>query len=73
MINRYKDNYAEYILYIVFGILTTVVNFITYFIFIKAIGFTTVTSNLIATAISIIFAYITRYLYSIQKEIALEN
>lgn len=63
MINRYKDNYAEYILYIVFGILTTVVNFITYFIFTKAIGFTTVTSNLIATAISIIFAYITNKIF----------
>lgn len=63
MINRYKDNYAEYILYIVFGILTTIVNFITYFIFTKAIGFTTVASNLIATAISIIFAYITNKIF----------
>lgn len=63
MLNRYKDNYAEYILYIVFGIVTTVVNFITYFIFTKAIGFTTVTSNLIATAISIIFAYITNKIF----------
>lgn len=63
MINRYKDNYAEYILYIVFGILTTTINFITYFIFTKVIGFSTVTSNLIATAISIIFAYITNKLF----------
>lgn len=63
MINRYKDNYAEYILYIVFGILTTTINFITYFIFTKVIGFSTVISNLIATAISIIFAYITNKLF----------
>lgn len=63
MINRYKDNYAEYILYIVFGILTTTINFITYFIFTKVIGFSTVTSNLMATAISIIFAYITNKLF----------
>lgn len=63
MINRYKGNYAEYILYIVFGILTTTINFITYFIFTKVIGFSTVTSNLIATAISIIFAYITNKLF----------
>ena len=63
MINRYKDNYAEYILYIVFGILTTTINFITYFIFTKVIGFSTVTSNIIATAISIIFAYITNKLF----------
>lgn len=63
MFIRYKDRYAEYILYIVFGILTTIVNFITYFIFIKVMGFTTVTSNLIATAISIIFAYITNKIF----------
>lgn len=46
-----------------FGILTTTINFITYFIFTKVIGFSTVTSNLIATAISIIFAYITNKLF----------
>lgn len=63
MFIRYKDNYAEYILYIEFGILTTTINFITYFIFTKVIGFSTVTSNLIATAISIIFAYITNKLF----------
>ena len=63
MFIRYKDRYTEYILYIVFGILTTTINFITYFIFTKVIGFSTVTSNLIATAISIIFAYITNKLF----------
>ena len=63
MLNRYKDRYTEYILYIVFGILTTIVNFITYFIFTKAVGLSTITSNLIATAISIIFAYITNKIF----------
>lgn len=63
MFIRYKDRYTEYILYIVFGILTTIVNFITYFIFTKAVGLSTITSNLIATAISIIFAYITTKLF----------
>lgn len=63
MFIRYKDRYTEYILYIVFGILTTVINFIAYFIFTKVIRLSTVTSNLIATAISIIFAYITNKLF----------
>lgn len=63
MFIRYKDRYAEYILYVLFGTLITIINFITYFIFTKAMGLSTVTSNLTAITVSIIFSYLTNKLF----------
>lgn len=59
MINKYKENIA----YLIFGVLTTVINFVTYFILTETAGINTVTSNIIATTVSILFAYITNKLF----------
>ena len=58
-----KDAIREYILYILYGVLTTGVNFLTYFVLAKKLGISTVTSNIDATLVSIIFAYVTNKLY----------
>lgn len=55
--------YSECISYIIFGTLTTVVNFAVYFMLAQLIGLPTVTSNLTATVVSILFAYITNKIY----------
>lgn len=55
--------YSECISYIIFGTLTTVVNFAVYFMLAQPIGLPTVTSNLTATVVSILFAYITNKIY----------
>lgn len=58
-----KDAIREYVLYILYGVLTTGVNFLTYFVLVKKLGISTVTSNVDATLVSIIFAYVTNKLY----------
>lgn len=58
-----KEAMREYVLYILYGVLTTGVNFLTYFVLAKKLGISTVTSNIDATLVSIIFAYVTNKLY----------
>ena len=53
----------EIILYIIFGVLTTVVNLIAYYLFSNIIKINYLISNLIAWIISVIFAYMTNKLY----------
>nr|WP_321328338.1 GtrA family protein [uncultured Ilyobacter sp.] len=57
----------ELILYIFFGVLTTVVNFITYFLILK-ISKNYVFATTIAFIIAIIFAYITNKKYVFEKK-----
>ena len=58
-----KEAMREYVLYALYGVLTTGVNFLTYFVLAKKLGISTVTSNVDATLVSIIFAYVTNKLY----------
>lgn len=58
-----KEAMREYVLYVLYGVLTTGVNFLTYFVLAKKLGISTVTSNIDATLVSIIFAYVTNKLY----------
>lgn len=60
---KYNSNYNEGVTYIIFGILTTLLNFLLYFILTETTGIGAVTSNIIATAASIIFAYITNKIF----------
>lgn len=53
--NRYKD----VIPYGIFGVLTTVVNILTYVICSKYLGFTTVVSTVVAWVVAVLFAYVT--------------
>lgn len=63
LIKKYYTKYEEVIKYLFFGVLTTLVNFITYyllvFIFKTEEGALGITFNVTATVISILFAYVT--------------
>lgn len=53
------QKYRELILYVFFGGLTTVVNFVSYAVFAKMLGVDEITSTVIAFVLSVIFAYLT--------------
>lgn len=62
-IKKYYTKYEEVIKYLIFGVLTTIVNFVTYYVLVflfrtedGAIG---IVCNVSATIISILFAYVT--------------
>ena len=54
---------TQTILYVIFGILTTMVNLISYYFFSNIITINYLISNTIAWIISVIFAYMTNKLY----------
>ncbi len=55
--------YKEILLYLIFGALTTLVNFVTYFLFYNMLFFSNVSSTIISWVFSVIFAYITNKLF----------
>ena len=57
------DLTKELTTYIFFGVLTTIVNFITYFLFKGVFGIHYLISNIIAWFISVLFAYITNRIW----------
>lgn len=58
----------ELISYIFFGILTTVVNIVVYYIFGDVLGINYVISNIIAWFLSVLFAYITNRIWVFESE-----
>jgi putative flippase GtrA len=54
--------HKEIILYLIVGGLTTVVNIASYFVFANVCGIPTVWSNILAWAVSVIFAFVTNKL-----------
>lgn len=59
--------YRELILYLVFGVLTTLVNIITFY-FCKNIGIYYQISNIIAWVASVLFAFVTNKFYVFQSD-----
>ncbi|MEE0866236.1 MAG: GtrA family protein [Clostridia bacterium] len=55
--------YKEIINYLIFGVLTTIVNFITYFVLVRILNSNETISNALAWIISVIFAYITNKIF----------
>lgn len=69
--NRITELYKkhkEIILYLVFGGLTTLVNYASYFIFSHLINCSVVTSTSIAWIIAVLFAYITNKLWVFESK-----
>lgn len=62
-IKKEYEKYKEIINYLIFGVLTTVVNFMVYIILSKFFGVNDVVSNAFAWFVSVIFAYITNKIY----------
>lgn len=58
----------EMVLYIIFGVLTTLVNIISYLLFAKIFGINNLLSNIIAWVFSIVFAYITNRIYVFESK-----
>lgn len=56
-------NYKEQILYIIFGVLTTVLNFLVYIIFTRVFEANFLISNAVAWLLAVIFAFITNKIY----------
>lgn len=51
--------YKSIILYIIFGVLTTFINIVVYYICSYILGLDTILSNVIAWILSVLFAYVT--------------
>lgn len=68
--NNIRNNLnTEVVLYIIFGALTTVINFVVYVLCSELLVFSVVGSNIIAWIISVLFAYITNKRVVFQSEI----
>lgn len=68
----------ELVLYVVFGALTTLVNFVVYFLFARLLGVHYLISNIFAWFFAVLFAYVTNRIWvfeskneNILKEISL--
>ncbi|RAP51670.1 MAG: hypothetical protein BZ133_02490 [Methanosphaera sp. SHI613] len=57
------DLKKELVLYVVFGVLTTVVNILVYVVFAKFLNVDYIISNIIAWFLSVLFAYITNRIW----------
>ncbi len=57
------EKYREVLMYLVFGVLTTLVNYISYLILAKSLNINYMVSTVISQIIAMIFAYITNKLY----------
>lgn len=62
ILNLYKQ-FKEQILYIVFGVLTTAINIIAFFVCSRLVNLSLIPSNIIAWILSVLFAFITNKIY----------
>lgn len=62
MISLYKK-YKEILMYLIFGLLTTVVNIVVYFISSDLLSINYLISNVMAWFISVLFAFVTNKVY----------
>lgn len=68
-IKELLKKYEELILYVVFGVLTTVVNFAVYWVLNKALGDNFyLVNNVIAWFVSVVFAYVTNKLWVFESK-----
>ncbi len=59
MIREYWDKYKDVIFYLVFGVLTTVVNIVTYWVCVHILGTSVMVGTILAWVLAVFFAYIT--------------
>lgn len=60
--------YKELIMYGIFGVLTTVINIVTYTILYNQLGVSNVVSNVIAWILSVLFAYVTNKIWVFESK-----
>lgn len=65
--NKILQKYRELILYVVFGVLTTVCNFAVYFIATRLFHLSIEIANILGWLLSVLFAYVTNRQYVFQS------
>lgn len=58
----------EVIAYLIFGVLTTIVNIVVYYLFARVFGVNYLISNIIAWFLSVLFAYITNRIWVFESK-----
>ena len=66
--SRIMNAKREMVLYIIFGVLTTLVNILSYLLFAKICGINNLISNIMAWFLSIIFAYVTNRIFVFESK-----
>lgn len=64
---NYLKKYKDVILYLFFGVLTTVVNIVSYWLMAHPLGFGVMPSTITAWIVSVLFAYITNRIWVFQS------
>lgn len=72
-IKELYNKYKEIINYLIFGVLTTAVNFIVYLVCAKLFHIDEVVSNVIAWFLSVLFAYVTNKIYVFESKSVEKN
>jgi len=67
-LNDFMRFEKELIFYIIFGILTTLVNILLYLFLTKLLGFNYIISNILAWFFSVLFAYITNRIWVFESD-----
>ena len=67
-IKELYNKYKEILMYLIFGVLTTVVNIVSYFLLARILHIVTVVSTVIALILSILFAYITNKIFVFESK-----
>ena len=67
-IKELYNKYKEILMYLIFGVLTTVVNIASYFLLARILHIDTVVSTVIALILSILFAYITNKIFVFESK-----
>lgn len=68
VITNTYTKYKKIIDYLIFGVLTTVVNYITYLVCTRVLGLSVTLSTILAWIISVLFAYITNKIYVFESK-----
>lgn len=68
MSRTFWNRYRQYILYLVFGVGTTVCNIVSYWFLSKICGWYMLTANIVAGVLSIAFAYVTNKLWVFESK-----
>ena len=68
MIKKIFLKYKDIIMYLIFGVLTTLINIISYFITYELLNIPNVPSTIIAWILSVIFAFITNKLFVFESK-----
>ena len=67
-IKELYNKYKEVINYLIFGVLTTLVNYVSYLILAKAFNVNYLASTVISQILSIIFAYVTNKMFVFESK-----